>query len=1168
MKKRTFLNQMKQKYRVLIAAIVCFAGGVVKTSADQTVYFFHTYLVQQGETITFADSYVDNTKSAFMSDILEPVAGNTKQFRFLGATGYYCFQSYDVNPFLRGSRLNWGTPYSGNYDDWKSDDIVNNNTTYNSHRFVEPNDPRTTKTDNGANGAEYIYVMPVNDAKNGQPSLDGGNNVNFQSNDLSWFDAVHNGNYFGFGHIWLVGSNAFGFPSVFAWKGDRAFKGWTDPSNRDNFVPMTQTSKNVNVITMRTGKQLNTKQSNFAFKFFASQGAWGGNGEQYGTNTIEYGNEAYYQFAGITSSQTTVDFVQLVSGGNVQGVNKDASAKNEAEKNSALPLLPLNYDLRFTVDLSGFDFNANHAQMPLVLEIPNRPKLTENANVNNYCEVSLTGTLIDKEKNPLWSDDGVNNYTLADALRFQANIAYADQVNTNYKRLKLNGTLTASDLTYLQWLISNGKVQEIDLSGANLPELTIPSNFVSNAGCTTLTTIVLPQYLNKIDANAFAGCTALSTVEFTGTETGGCEIGQGAFKNCTSLSGASIGEILKTTTEVKAGVFEGCLQAEDSYEISIPANISAIAEDAFKDCHINKVNVPAKYVAPTAKPFSVDRVGSPYNGPHNLTTTNNQWSFVEAEDFNQGTSGVAYLFNHNSNLSSYYPYRSDVEGAPVWKVGKPSNNHFGNCQSPAGESDKHLIIGDFETGDWMNYTVNVPEKGGRYMLDFFVAKTGGDGAFSAYIDGVKIGSRENIGGQNDDCNEQNTFSGILLSKGQHVIQFYCDKKLNFDRIGFQRLTDDTSADSDEEGSSSGYDGKVPTVSESAFTTDANHLEIAFADVSAYENEAERLEYIHEYKKDGSQWKNLITKDLYENSSSEVEASKKYDVCNQEYADVRLHRNFGNATNWETLVLPFDVKAGQEGLASSYDNPATVNTTEGKIKFAAIYIGTNGEMLRFLNVGTHNQTAAEASATEGSADYTITAGTPFIIYLDKEKNLSTDAANGDYVTFVDVDLKGNQSVNHFKKDGYWFCGTFDAITKHDVPEGGLWAMSGDKLMHATKTAKFKGYRCWFQTEASAATATEVFPYGLSGAAKEESMDVILLGFAAEDGEWESSETGDDNQDVEDGGMESGDGNQETGIFLPDGNRIEVVDNIYTLTGVRVLHPQKGIYIVNGKKMVIK
>lgn len=1134
---------------VLRLLLVVAAATVWKQAlADQDVTFYHTYLIHQNEIITFTDSYVDNTKSAYMTDILEPVAGNVKQFRFLGTTGYYCFQSYDVNPFVRGAKLSWGTPNPNNtYADWISDDIMNNNTVYNSHRFIEPTYPSTTLTDNGANGYEYIYVMPVNDAKNGQPSLDG-NNVNFQSDDLSWFDTRHAGTYFGYGHIWLVGSNAFGFPSMWAWKGDRSFKGWSYDNSRDNFVPMTQTAKNSYKITVKTGQQLNTRQTDYAFKFFVSQGAWDGNGQAYSGNPIEYNNSSWFQFADIaTDDNTVVDFIQLATGGNIVGISKAEASKNEAEKNSALPMLPLNYDLCFTIDLQDFNLAADHARLPLKLNISNRPVLAENADVTLSCEVSLSGTLIDKSRNPLWADDGVNNYTLADALRFQAGVAYSNQVNTTYNSLKINGTLTESDLTYLKWLIDNGKIEEIDLSDARLPELEIPSNFVDATGKAKLTTIKLPHFLNKISANAFAGCTALANVEFTGTETGGCEIGEGAFKNCTALSGESIEQILKTTTEVKAGVFEGCLQTEESYEISIPANISSINDNAFKDCNINKVNVPAKYVAPTAKPYSVDRVGSPYPAAHDLSLVVNEHVRIEAEDFNSGTSGVAYLFNHNSNLHSYYAYRNDMEGAPIWKVGKPAGD---DCQSPEGEADKHLIVGDIESGDWMNYTVNVPGDGGHYWFLFWVAKTGDDGAFSVYVDGEKKITHTGIGGVNDDCRAGRSLSNILLSKGQHVIQFYCENKLNFDYFEAMRIDTDTSQDADESGSSAGYQGTVPTVSATAFSADPNHLEIGFAPVSEYADQAERLQYVHEYKKD-AQWKALLTKDLYENNSTSIDASKNFDVCNQEFADVRLHRSFGSSTNWETLVLPFDVVAGTEGTASSYCNPEAVNTVENKIRYAAIYIGVNAGMLRFLNVGTHNADAASAAAQEGSASYRIPAGTPFIVYLDKSVSLSADATNGDYVTFVDVNLNGSQTVNNFQKGGYWFCGTFNAIAQHDVPAGGLWAMSNNKLTHATQTAKFKGYRGWFQTAESAATQADLFPFNAVGAPGTSIIDVSPLAWKTVDGELSGLYP-----------------DTPSGICNIDGAPIEVVNKVYTLSGQRVVRPARGLYIVNGKKMIVK
>lgn len=1145
--KKTGINYFMVKQKMMLLGVACLMSAA--SYADQTVTFYNVCYVNQGEILTFNYDYVDNTKTAFMSDILEPVQSNAKQFRFKGTSGYYCFQSFDVNPFLRGACLGWGSPKNNQYEDWKGSNLVNNNTEYNSHRFLAPVYPMENRTNTGANGYEYIYVMPVDDSKNGHGRL--GNDVDFASDDLSWFRDT-NGANFGYGHIWLVGSNDFGFPSVWAWKGDRCFKGWTYGDARDNFVPMTQTQRNKNVITIRTGQHLNTKSSNFAFKFFVSAMAWDGNGAQYSDGGFE-GNTsttAWFKWQGLSTTQnTSIDFLNLEQGGNISGVIKNDNEKNEAEKNSALPQLPLNYDLQFIVDLTNVTLSSDHASLPLELNIVNRPLLAENSNVASSCEVFLSGSLIDIEDNPLWSNDGVNNYTLADALRFQAGLLYAEQVNTNFNKMKISGSLTASDLNYLQYLLNNGKIKQLDLSDARLPELKIPDNFVANQGLTSLEAIVLPHYLNVIGSNAFANCSSLSSVTFTGTDTGGCTIASGAFKNCTSLTAASIEQILKTTPEVQESVFEGSLQANSSYEITIPSNISAIGDNAFKDCNITKVNVPAKYEAPTATAFSEDRVGVAFRDVNlPVVVGTDHRAIIEAEDFNSGISGSAYLFNHNSNLAQYYPYRSDVEGAPVWKVGKPSTDYH-NCQSPEGEADKHLVIGDIEAGDWMNYTVNVPEKGGSYFFVFNVANSGGEGAFSVYVDGVKMISHENIGGDYDNCNESRTMSDIKLSKGKHVIQFYCDNKLNFDYFTVQRLYDWTDEDSDDSQAASEYDGLIPNVSASAFTTDPNHLEIAFAPVADYASETERLQYIHEqYKGNDHGWKRLITKHLYENNSNSPVEARNFDVCNQELADVQLHRNFGNETNWETLVLPFDVYAGQDNVASSYNNPATVNTTENKIKHAAVYIGTAGDKLRFLNVGTHNADDDDY----GSSDYMISAGTPFIVYLNKDQDLSTDAVNGDYVTFVDVDLKSNATPKNILIGDYWFCGTFNAIEKHDVPEGGLWAFSGDKIMHATKTAKFKGYRCWFQTAESATSESELFPY-----------NVVTNNAATRELLFETVEQSYDSSD------HPGDTTEEPLLVNGINNvRIETTNEIFTLTGLRTTSPQKGIYIVNGKKMMIK
>ena len=42
---------------------------------------------------------------------------------------------------------------------------------------------------------------------------------------------------------------------------------------------------------------------------------------------------------------------------------------------------------------------------------------------------------------------------------------------------------------------------------------------------------------------------------------------------------------------------------------------------------------------------------------------------------------------------------------------------------------------------------------------------------------------------------------------------------------------------------------------------------------------------------------------------------------------------------------------------------------------------------------------------------------------------------------------------------------------------------------------------------------------------------------------------------------------TGIVRADGT-VETMENVYTLSGVRVNKPTRGLYIINGKKTVIK
>lgn len=92
-------------------------------------------------------------------------------------------------------------------------------------------------------------------------------------------------------------------------------------------------------------------------------------------------------------------------------------------------------------------------------------------------------------------------------------------------------------------------------------------------GCTSLTTLSLPQTEFLINETAFRGCKALEEFDFTNVTS----IGKGSFKGCTSL--ASTPNISAVTT-IGEGSFEGCTGLT-SLDFK---NLTSIGTKAFTDC--------------------------------------------------------------------------------------------------------------------------------------------------------------------------------------------------------------------------------------------------------------------------------------------------------------------------------------------------------------------------------------------------------------------------------------------------------------------------------------------------------------------------------------------------------------------------------------------------------
>ena len=115
------------------------------------------------------------------------------------------------------------------------------------------------------------------------------------------------------------------------------------------------------------------------------------------------------------------------------------------------------------------------------------------------------------------------------------NVAQAGTLSTvigedkeNITKLKLTGNLNDTDVQYLEEMIREAALQELNLKDAQL--YTIES--LRFRDCKNLTYLVLPDVLQRIEKEAFAHCTGLTTISLPA----GLEYMYAAFPVCTGLT--------------------------------------------------------------------------------------------------------------------------------------------------------------------------------------------------------------------------------------------------------------------------------------------------------------------------------------------------------------------------------------------------------------------------------------------------------------------------------------------------------------------------------------------------------------------------------------------------------------------------------------------------------
>jgi len=124
----------------------------------------------------------------------------------------------------------------------------------------------------------------------------------------------------------------------------------------------------------------------------------------------------------------------------------------------------------------------------------------------------------------------------------------------------------------------------------SLTSVTFPTNALfrqigSNAfrGCSSLTSVTIPNSVIYID-ETFSGCTGLTSVTIPNSVT---SIGAYAFSGCTSLTSITIPNSI---TSIGGSAFGGCTSLTS---VTIPDSVTSIGEEAFRGCtSLTSVTIP------------------------------------------------------------------------------------------------------------------------------------------------------------------------------------------------------------------------------------------------------------------------------------------------------------------------------------------------------------------------------------------------------------------------------------------------------------------------------------------------------------------------------------------------------------------------------------------------
>ena len=172
--------------------------------------------------------------------------------------------------------------------------------------------------------------------------------------------------------------------------------------------------------------------------------------------------------------------------------------------------------------------------------------------------------------------------------------------------------------------------QCVSLTSVTIPNSVTAIGYEAFSGCSSLTSVTIPNSVTTIGYRAFSGCTSLTSVTIPNSVT---TIGESAFHDCSSLTSVTIPN---SVTRIYADAFSGCSSLTS---VTIPNSVTTIDADAFSGCSsLTSVTIPNSVTTIEWSAFSgCTSLTSVTIG--NSVTTIGRWAFSSCSSLTSVTIG-------------------------------------------------------------------------------------------------------------------------------------------------------------------------------------------------------------------------------------------------------------------------------------------------------------------------------------------------------------------------------------------------------------------------------------------------------------------------------------------------------------------------------------------------